>query len=102
MDNLNYVRNDFIDFLKLNNVGSTIIVTLLGTKIVELTEIIFKNILKPLLHFDYDGDGKSDLHDIKHIEITLFNTKLNVGSFLVKIIELAIVLIGIYIVSKLF
>lgn len=94
------VSNDFIKFIKENNIVESIISIMLGAKTQELVESIIENLIFPFLKRDADNDGEADIKKLEKLNIKFSGIKIEIGKFLITLIKYIIILLIIYYVQK--
>lgn len=93
--------DEFILFLKNNNIAATIVATVLSSYITELTSSFTDDLILPVLNLDLDGDGKSDIKSIKKIKIQYKGMVINIGNFILTFIKVSIIFIVLFYINKL-
>jgi len=94
-------RNEFIKFLKENDIMAAVIAALISSHVSDLTNSLMDNILLPFISSDTDKDGKPDINRLKKYKLKIGSITLNIGNFLVTFIKFTFVLFLIYLISKL-
>ena len=94
-------RNEFIKFLKENDILTAVIAALISSHISDLSNSLIENILLPIISSDSDGDGKPDINKLKKYKLKLGNITLYLGKFFVSFIKFTFILFFIYLLSKL-
>jgi large-conductance mechanosensitive channel len=94
-------RNEFINFLKDNDILTAVIAALISSHVSDLANSLIDNILLPIISSDSDGDGNPDINKLKKYKFKLGSITLNIGSFLVTFIKFTFILFFIYLISKL-
>ena len=73
--------NDFLSFLKNNNILSTIIATVMSTYITQLTTSFADDIVMPIIYRDGDGDGKADIKSLENTVMKVNGINIKIGKF---------------------
>ena len=92
--------NDFLSFLKNNNILSTIIATVMSTYITQLTTSFADDIVMPIIYRDGDGDGKADIKSLENTVMKVNGIKIKVGKFLVVLLKVTIIFVTLYLFKK--
>lgn len=92
--------DEFILFLKNNNIAATIVATVLSSYITELTSSFADDLILPILNLDFDGDGKSDIKSIKKIKIQYKGMVINIGNFILTLIKVLVIFISLFYINK--
>ena len=90
----------FIEFLKKNNVFSAIIAAVFAKHLNEILKTVLNGVIKPIMNIDRDGDGVRDIKKIEDFEISIKGMKFKVGKIIVALIEFAIVMYLIYLITR--
>lgn len=96
------ITNEFILFLKNNNVTATIIATVMSSYVNELTTSFADNIILPIVYRDADGDGKADIKKLKDYNIVFSGINFRVGNFLTCLIKVFTVIVVLFLLNKYF
>lgn len=91
---------EFSQFLSSNNIGTTILATVISTYITELGISFSDNIILPIIDQDLDGDGKPDIGKLKNLTFTIGRCKLKIGEFLITFTKVALMFIIIFLIQK--
>tara|TARA_A100001015_G_C14815874_1_gene642682 strand:+ start:406 stop:705 length:300 start_codon:yes stop_codon:yes gene_type:complete len=92
--------NDFLSFLKNNNILSTIIATVMSTYITQLTTSFADDIVMPIIYRDGDGDGKADIKSLENTVMKVNGIKIKIGKFLVVLLKVTIIFVTLYLCKK--
>jgi large-conductance mechanosensitive channel len=92
--------NEFSNFLKNNNLGTTIVATIISSYITELGISFSDNIILPIIDQDLDGDGKPDIGKLKNLVINVGKCKLKLGEFFITFTKVLLMFIIIFIIQK--
>ena len=92
--------NEFSNFLKNNNLGATIVATIISSYITELGISFSDNIILPIIDQDLDGDGKPDIGKLKNLVINVGKCKLKLGEFFITFTKVLLMFIIIFIIQK--
>ncbi len=92
--------NEFEQFLSSNNIGTTILATVISTYITELGISFSDNLILPIIDQDLDGDGKPDIGKLKNIVINIGRCKLKVGEFLITLTKVVVMFIVIFMIQR--
>lgn len=90
----------FFEFLDKKEILGVIISTTIALNTKELVDSFIKNIINPLIHIDRDNDGMADETFHKNLD-NLFNLKIDLGKFILKLIQYILVIIIIYFIFNL-
>ena len=91
---------EFSQFLTKNNIGTTIVATVISSYITELGVSFSDNIILPIIDQDLDGDGKPDIGKLKNLVITVGKCRLKLGEFLITFTKVSLMFIIIFIIQK--
>ena len=92
--------NEFEQFLSANNIGTTILATVISTYITELGISFSDNLILPIIDQDLDGDGKPDIGKLKNIVFNIGRCKLKVGEFLITLTKVSLMFIIIFMIQR--
>ena len=92
--------NEFSNFLKNNNLGTTIVATIISSYITELGISFSDNIILPIIDQDLDGDGKPDIGKLKNLVMNVGKCKLKLGEFFITFTKVLLMFIIIFIIQK--
>lgn len=92
--------NDFLSFLKNNNILSTIIATVMSTYITQLTTSFADDIVMPIIYRDGDEDGKADIKSLENTIMKVNGVKIKIGKFLVVLLKVTIIFVTLYLFKK--
>ena len=92
--------NEFSNFLKNNNLGTTIVATIISSYITELGISFSDNIILPIIDQDLDGDGKPDIGKLKNLVINVGKCKLKLGEFFITFTKVLLMFIIIFIIHN--
>ena len=92
--------SEFKQFLSSNNIGTTIVATVISSYITELGISFSDNIILPIIDQDLDGDGKPDIGKLKNLSFKIGNCKLKIGQFLITSIKVSLMFIIIFLIQK--
>ena len=94
------IINEFNDFVSSNDIGTTILATVISSYITELGISFSDNIILPIIDQDIDGDGKPDIGKLKNLVIKIGGCRLKLGEFLITLIKVSVMFIVIFILQK--
>lgn len=94
------IIDEFILFLKNNNVMATLIATVLSTYVTELTTSFADDIILPIIYRDGDGDGKADIKSLKKLKFNFYGITFKVGNFVTIFLKVTVVFIVLFLVKK--
>lgn len=86
---------NFLDFLDKKEIFEIMVSTTIALNTKELVDSLISNIINPLIHIDRDNDGIADDTFHKHLD-NLFNKNINLGKFILKLIQYILVIVIIY------
>lgn len=92
--------NEFVLFLKNNNIMEATIATVFSRIVSDLCYSFIENILMPLFKMDLNDDGKPDLNAIGNITIEIFGCKIKLGLFIMEIFKFIIMLLVVFYLTK--
>ncbi len=92
--------NDFLSFLKNNNILSTIIATVMSTYITQLTTSFADDIVMPIIYRDGDGDGKADIKSLENTVMKVNGINIKIGKFLVVLLKVTIIFVTLFLCKK--
>lgn len=92
--------SEFEEFLSKNNVGATILATVMSTYITELGVSFSDNLILPIIDQDLDGDGKPDIGKLKNIVFNIGRCKLKVGQFLITFTKVILMFVIIFMIQR--
>lgn len=90
--------NEFIKFLKENDILAAIIATVISTYVSRITESFINDIVMPIINRDGDNDNKPDIYKLKNYKINCFGFEIKLGNFLVNLIKFLLVLFLVFLV----
>lgn len=90
--------DEFIKFLKENDILAAIIATVISTYVSRITESFINDIIMPIINRDGNDDKKPDINKLKNYKFNCFGFNLKVGNFLVNLIKFLSVLFLVFIV----
>lgn len=93
-------RNEFIKFLKDNDIFAAVIAALISSHVSDLSNSLINNILLPIIGSDSDKDGKPDINKLKKYNIKLGSITLHIGKLLISFIKFNFALFFVYLASK--
>ena len=94
------IVNEFFNFLKNNNIGSTIIATVLSTHITDLTTSFADDLIMPIFNYDEDGYGKADISKLKDLKIVYKGISINLAKFCLTLIKVLVIFIILLLFKK--
>jgi large-conductance mechanosensitive channel len=94
------ILHEFSDFVSSNDVGTTILATVISTYITELGISFSDNLILPIIDQDLDGDGEPDIGKLKNLVINVGGCKLKLGEFIITFIKVSVMFIVIFILQK--
>ena len=94
------ILDEFSEFLTKNNIGTTILATVISTYITELGVSFSDNIILPIIDQDLDGDGKPDIGKLKNLVINIGRCKLKIGSFIITLTKVLLMFVLIFFIQK--
>ena len=94
------IFQEFIQFLKNNNILATIIATVMSTYITQLTTSFTDDIIMPIIYRDSNNDGKVDIKKIEDYEFKMSGIKFKIGKFSIVLLKVLIVFVGIFLLKK--
>lgn len=92
--------DEFLVFLKNNNIMATIVATVMSTYVTELTTSFADDIVLPIIYRDADGDGKADINKIKKYEYKVSGVTFKIGNFLTILLKVTVVFLVLFVLNK--
>lgn len=90
----------FIEFLKDHNVISVIIAAILSDRINEITNILFDQIIMPIINRDADGDGVRDIKKFEEYQLEVHGAKFGIGKITISLLKFFIITYIIFTLSN--
>lgn len=85
------ILNDISEFVEKNRLYNIIIGTVISSFITEVAYSILNNLIMPF--FDFNNNNKSDIVELKKVQVKLLGRNFKIGNFLYSIIRFSIVLL---------
>lgn len=93
------IITDISHFFEANRLYAIIVGTVISSFVTEVAYTIINNLIMPL--FDFNFNNKSDITELKKLQIKIFNKKIEIGKFLYSFVRFIIVLIIFIYIDKL-
>jgi large-conductance mechanosensitive channel len=93
-------ESGFVDFLKSNNIITTIVATVISERISDVSSSLIECLFLPILNRDADGDGEADIKNIKDFQIKISGINFKIGEFTISLLKFIFILFMIYQVNK--
>lgn len=94
------IIDEFILFLKNNNIMATIVATVLSSYVTELTTSFADDLILPIIYRDADGDGKADIQSLKKLKYKTYGITFKIGNFITVLLKVAIVFIVLFLIKR--
>jgi len=94
------IINDFLAFLKNNQILSTIIATVMSTYITQLATSFADDIVMPIIYRDGNGDGKADIGSLENTVMDVSGIKIKVGKFLIVLLKVTIIFVSLFLCKR--
>ena len=94
------ILTEFSDFLSSNNIGTTILATVISSYITELGISFSDNLILPIIDQDLDGDGKPDIGKLKNLKLKIRGCTLKIGEFLITLTKVSLMFVIIFLIQK--
>ena len=91
---------EFVIFLRNNNIMATIVATVMSTYVTELTTSFADDLVLPIIYRDADGDGKADINKIKEYEYKISGVTFKIGKFITILLKVTVVFLVLFVVNR--
>ena len=91
---------EFVMFLKNNNIMATIVATVMSTYVTELTTSFADDLVLPIIYRDADGDGKADINKIKEYEYKISGVTFKIGKFITILLKVTVVFLVLFVINR--
>ena len=91
---------EFVMFLKNNNIMATIVATVMSTYVTELTTSFADDLVLPIIYRDADGDGQADINKIKEYEYKISGVTFKIGKFITILLKVTVVFLVLFVINR--
>ena len=92
----------FLHFIKLNNVISIAVATIISNKINDVINSFIECLIMPIINRDGNNDGERDIKKLEEYTIYISGIKFKVGECLITLLKFFIIAYILFILTKIY